>query len=152
MARKRISTCISASTKDLVEQYAEVHGVKKSYLVEQALLHHLRALHELPADILIPPRIMVRPASFGSVIGLVKTPRKPTKALRALLAGNQLTTSSEHLARTRIVARISDGRRRAAQSVPPGGGVTDRDPGRRASVRVGRVWNRRVEQPDPELP
>ena len=87
MTKKRISTRIAKSTKQLVEQYAEVHGVKKSYLVEQALLHHLRALRELPADILIPPRILVRPASLESVIGLVKKPRKSTKALRALLAG-----------------------------------------------------------------
>src|SRR5689334_21324269 len=64
MAKKRISTCIAASTKNLVEQYAEVHGVKKSYLVEQALLHHLRARRELPADILIPPRIMMVKKSY----------------------------------------------------------------------------------------
>jgi hypothetical protein len=35
----------------------------------------------------IPPRITVTPRSFQAVIGLVKKPRKPSKALRALLAG-----------------------------------------------------------------
>lgn len=50
MAKKRISARISESTKEHIECHAEVHGVKKGYLVEQALLHHLQALHELPAD------------------------------------------------------------------------------------------------------
>jgi hypothetical protein len=44
----------------------------------------------LPADIVIPPRITVKPASFEAVIGLIKKPRKPTKALRALLAGKPI--------------------------------------------------------------
>ena len=87
MAETQISAYISESTKEHVEHYAEAHGVKKGYLVEQALLHHLQALRELPADIVIPPRITVKPASFEAVIGLVKKPRKPTKSLRALLAG-----------------------------------------------------------------
>ena len=87
MAKKRISARISESTKEHIECYAEVHGVKKGYLVEQALLHHLQALHELPADMVIPPRITVTPASFKVMTGLIEEPRRPTKALRALLAG-----------------------------------------------------------------
>lgn len=90
MAETQISAYISESTKEHVEQYAEAHGVKKGYLVEQALLHHLQALRELPADIVIPPRITVQPSSFETVIGLIKKPRKPTKALRALLAGEPI--------------------------------------------------------------
>lgn len=87
MAETQISAYISESTKEHVEQYAEAHGVKKGYLVEQALLHHLQALRELPADVVIPPRITVTPASLEAVTGLIKKPRKPTKTLRALLAG-----------------------------------------------------------------
>lgn len=87
MAETQISTYISESTKEDLEQYAQAHGVKKGYLVEQALLHHLQALRELPADILIPPRITIAAKSFETVVGLIKKPRKPTKALRDLLAG-----------------------------------------------------------------
>jgi hypothetical protein len=90
MAETQISAYISESTKQHVEQYAEAHGVKKGHLVEQALLHHLQALRELPADIVIPPRLTVTPASFKAVTGLIKKPRKPTKALRALLAGKPI--------------------------------------------------------------
>lgn len=87
MAETQISAFISETTKQKVERYAEAHGVKKGYLIEEALLHHLQALHELPADIVIPPRLTVTARSFDQVSALVKKPRKPTKALRALLAG-----------------------------------------------------------------
>lgn len=87
MSDTQISAYISASTKEEVERYAEAHGVKKGFLVEQALLHHLQALRELPADIIIPPRVTVTAASYRTIVGLVKKPRKPTKALRDLMAG-----------------------------------------------------------------
>ena len=57
MADTRISAHISKETRELVEHYAAAHGVKKSTLVEQALLHYLQALRELPTDIIIPPRL-----------------------------------------------------------------------------------------------
>jgi hypothetical protein len=87
MTETQISAYISASTKQQVERYAEAHGMKKGHLVEQALLHHLQALHELPADIVIPPRLTVTRRSFEQVTELIKKPRKPTKALRDLMAG-----------------------------------------------------------------
>ena len=86
MPDTQISAHISQETKDQVERYAGAHGVKKGALVEQALLHHLRALRELPADILIPPRLELSEASFARVAQAIATPRRPTKALRALIA------------------------------------------------------------------
>jgi uncharacterized protein (DUF1778 family) len=86
MAETQISAYISEATKRQVERYAEAHGVKKGYLVEEALLHHLKALRELPADIVIPPRLTVTVKSFERVVGLIAKPGKPTKALRALMA------------------------------------------------------------------
>jgi len=87
MADTQISAYISDATKDLVERYAETHGVKKGRLVEEALLHHLRALRELPADVIIPPRLMLSAESFRRIGKLVAHPRTPTKALRQLMAG-----------------------------------------------------------------
>jgi len=91
MAETQISAYISEATKDKVERYAEAHGVKKGNLVEEALLHHLQALRELPADVVIPPRIIVTADSFEKVGALVKEPRKPSKALRDLMAGKPVT-------------------------------------------------------------
>lgn len=90
MAETQISAYISEATKQQVERYAEAHGVKKGYLVEEALLHHLKALRELPADIVIPPRLTVTARSFKAVTELVRKPRKPRKALRDLMAGKRV--------------------------------------------------------------
>lgn len=90
MAETQISAYISEATKRQVELYVEAHGVKKGYLVEEALLHHLQALRELPADLVIPPRLTVNAESFERVAHLVRNPRKPTKALRDLMAGKRV--------------------------------------------------------------
>jgi len=85
MSDIQISAHISEETRDLVERYAGAHGMKKGALVEQALLHHLQALRELPADVIIPPRLELTEASFERVAGLTAKPRKPSKAMRALI-------------------------------------------------------------------
>jgi uncharacterized protein (DUF1778 family) len=85
MADTQISAHISQETKQLIERYADAHGMKKGALVEQALLHHLQALRELPADLIVPPRLELSEASFARAAGLIAKPRKPTKALRALM-------------------------------------------------------------------
>ena len=87
MAESQISAFISDSTKQKVERYAEAHGVKKGHLVEEALLHHLQALRELPTDIVIPARLTVTKKSFEAVAKLIRKPRKPTRAMRDLMAG-----------------------------------------------------------------
>jgi hypothetical protein len=55
----RISAVISEATKELLERHVRATGMKKGHLVEQALRHHLQALQELPADVIIHPRIVV---------------------------------------------------------------------------------------------
>jgi uncharacterized protein (DUF1778 family) len=87
MAETQISAHISLEVKERVERYAAAHGVKKGHLVEEALLHHLQALHELPADVIIPPRIELSEESFDRVVELVERPRRPSKALRDLMSG-----------------------------------------------------------------
>lgn len=87
MGERQISAYISETTKEQVERYAEAHGVKKGHLLEEALLHHLQALRELPADIIVPPRIELAPEAFEEVVKLIERPRKPTRALRNLMSG-----------------------------------------------------------------
>jgi uncharacterized protein (DUF1778 family) len=89
MADTQISAHISQETKQMIERYADAHGVKKGALVEQALLHHLQALRELPADLIVPPRLELSEDSFARAAGLIAKPRKPTKALRALMTSKQ---------------------------------------------------------------
>lgn len=88
-AETQISAYISERTNELVDRYVRAKGIKKAYLVEEALLHHLNALHELPADIIIPPRIGVSREVYERVSASVKKPRRPTKALRELMSGSK---------------------------------------------------------------
>jgi hypothetical protein len=87
MSDTQISAHISEDTRAKLETYADTHGMKKGAIVEQAVLHHLQALRELPADIIIPPRLTLSQDSFAGAAQLVEKPRKPTKALRTLMAG-----------------------------------------------------------------
>ena len=94
MAEIQISAHISEQTKEEIERYAGAHGVKAGALVEQALLHHLQALRELPSDVIIPPRLELTEASFAQVAKLASKPRRPVKALRDLMAGNRSVDQS----------------------------------------------------------
>ena len=46
----QISAEISEGTKRLLERYSRAHGVKKQFLIESAVLHHIQALEALPAS------------------------------------------------------------------------------------------------------
>ncbi len=84
----QISAIVSATTKDLLERHARATGVKKGHLVEEALRHHLQALHELPADIILHPKIVVSARSGGEMIRRVTKHRRPASELRKLMAGH----------------------------------------------------------------
>lgn len=85
MAREtQISALISQATRDRIEKHVRATGVKKGHLVEQALLHHLQALEELPAEFIIHPRIVVSRKSFEGIVKQMES-AKPTPALRELM-------------------------------------------------------------------
>lgn len=91
MSETQISAFISEATKERVERYVEAHGVKKGHLVEEALLHHLQALRELPADLVVSPRLTLTAKSFTRIAKLIRKPRKPTRAMRELMAGKRVS-------------------------------------------------------------
>ena len=80
----QISALVSRTTKELLERHVRATGVKKGYLVEQALRHHLQALQELPADIVIHPRLVVTKKSGEAILAQIETGRA-TPALRTLM-------------------------------------------------------------------
>ena len=80
----QISALISETTRDRLEKHVRATGVKKGHLVEQALLHHLQALEELPADVIVHSRIVVTRQSFEKVIDQMEK-ATPTQALRNLM-------------------------------------------------------------------
>ena len=90
MARAtQISAPISKETKELLERQAKATGVKKGHLIESALRYHLRALQELPAEALVPARIVLTRRSFEQVATRLRSPGKPTKELQELMRGDR---------------------------------------------------------------
>ena len=83
----QISAEISNATRQLLERYSRAHGVKKQFLIERALLHHIQALDELPISVVIPPRLVLSAASGRKVAGLIGRKQKPTKDLIELMRG-----------------------------------------------------------------
>jgi hypothetical protein len=81
----QISANISAETRELLERYVAAHGVKKSHLIETALLHHLNALDAIPEDVLIPPVIHVSRETGRGILERIAKPTPPTPAMRELL-------------------------------------------------------------------
>lgn len=83
----QISANISIETKELLEQYVRANGMKKSHLIETALLHHLKALDEIPTDLLIPPILEVTRKSGERILDRIEHPSPPTAAMKALFDG-----------------------------------------------------------------
>lgn len=77
----QISAYVSKSTKERLERFARSRGLKKGFILEDALLHHLKALEELPADVVIPPRLVVSQESWELIRDRIKHPRKPSPAM-----------------------------------------------------------------------
>jgi uncharacterized protein (DUF1778 family) len=81
---RKISARVSADTKARIERSVREHGVKRSFLIERALQHHLAAMEEIPADIVIPPVVVVSPKSGARIAESLENPAPPSDAMKAL--------------------------------------------------------------------
>jgi hypothetical protein len=82
----QISAYISASTLEDLDRYVEARGMKKAFVIEQALRHYLLALRELPSEVIVPPQLVVRGEAADHLMERVQKPRRPTPAMRRLFA------------------------------------------------------------------
>ena len=85
----QISATVSSATKEELDRFTESHGLKKNYVVEQALLFFMTARRELPDEALIPARIVLDDASFDRIAAMVERAPAPAKALRELMRGRR---------------------------------------------------------------
>ena len=85
----QISAQISPTTKEQLDRFTERLGLKKNYVVEQALLYFMQARRDLPDEALIPTRIVLEDAAFERVAQLLEAPPAPTRALRELMRGRK---------------------------------------------------------------
>jgi uncharacterized protein (DUF1778 family) len=83
--QSQISATISAGTKERLDRFTESHGLKKNFVVEQALLYFMESRSELPDEALIPARLVLDDKSFDRIVELIESPAPPTKALRELM-------------------------------------------------------------------
>ena len=72
-----------------LREVMELSGEVRNPDIASALLHHLQALRELPADLIIPPRLELSEASFSQAAELTSKSRTPTEALRQLMTGRR---------------------------------------------------------------
>jgi uncharacterized protein (DUF1778 family) len=87
--QSQISATVSPSTKEKLDRFTESHGLKKNYVVEQALLYFMEARRELPDEAFIPARLVLADKAFDRVSELLEQPPAPTQALRELMRGNR---------------------------------------------------------------
>lgn len=80
----QISAVISVDTKERMERFVRAMGMARAHLIEQALLHHLRALEELPLDVIVPARVVLTRESAEQVRDLTSHPPAPTEAMMRL--------------------------------------------------------------------
>ena len=86
-SQSQISATISEATKEKLDRFAESHGLKKNFVVEQALLYFMEARSELPDEALIPTRLVLDEAAFDRVVDLIERPPSSTDTLRELMRG-----------------------------------------------------------------
>ncbi len=84
----QISAYISDETKHEMEHYSATYGVKKGYIIENALNFYLQALYEIPQEFIVPTRITLSDDSFDKVAEMVESSSKPTEALKELMRGD----------------------------------------------------------------
>ena len=87
--QSQISATISSATREELDRFTESHGLKKNYVVEQALLFFMKARRELPDEALIPARIVLEDEAFDRIAAMVERPPAPTGALRELMRGRR---------------------------------------------------------------
>ena len=83
----QVSATIYATTRERLDQFAEQRGMKKNYVVEQALLYYMAARRDAPDEALIPTRLVLDDAGFDALVAALDAPVAPTHALRRLMRG-----------------------------------------------------------------
>lgn len=81
----QISAQISEAARERLDEYARETGMKKSRLVEDAIMAHLDTLDTIPAEYLIPANVLVDTESWSRVLESIEHPAEPTPALRELM-------------------------------------------------------------------
>ena len=83
----QVSATISTTTKDRLDRFTEQQGLKKNFVVEQALLYYMEARREIPAEGFVPTRIVLGDARFDALVEALERPAPPSVRLVELMRG-----------------------------------------------------------------
>lgn len=81
----QISAQVSASAKQLLDEFSDVTGLKKNRIVEDALWFYVRARQELPESAMVPARMVLTDRAAAAVEAGLGRPPQPTPALVRLM-------------------------------------------------------------------
>jgi len=81
----QISAQVSASAKQLLDEYSALSGIKKSRIVEDALWFYVRARRELPESAIVPARLVLNERGAAAVERGLTQPAAATGALVSLM-------------------------------------------------------------------
>jgi len=82
----QISAYIEDDIKEKMEHYSVAHGLKKGFLIQNALDYYLNALHEIPTSMMIPSHMILSESSMDSLLDAKEN--KANQKLKGLLAND----------------------------------------------------------------
>jgi len=83
----QLSVALSSTTREKLDRFAESRGLKKNFVVEQALLLFMESRRTLPEEAFVPTKVVLENKAFDRLVQMIKRPRKPNTALRELMRG-----------------------------------------------------------------
>ena len=81
MPTTQVSAHLSEETKARLDRFVRR---TRARVIEDALLQHLQALEELPAEAFVPARFVLSAASAERVREIIARPPEPTKEMKRL--------------------------------------------------------------------
>ena len=81
----QISAQVSASAKQLLDEFSDASGIKKSRIVEDALWYYVRARRELPDSAIVPAHLVLTAEGAAAVDRVLVAPPPSTPELVRLM-------------------------------------------------------------------
>ena len=88
LKQPQISAHVSEGTRIQLDRLTRARGLRKGFVMEQALQYYFRALEELPEEAFLPPRLVLSNESFQTVVEMIESPAPPTSAMLELMDAN----------------------------------------------------------------
>ena len=79
----QISAYIQDDIKEKLEAYSSAHGLKKGFLIENAIEYYLQTMNELPSNIIIPSSLTISKETYEKLEQLSLT--EPNEKLIGLM-------------------------------------------------------------------